>query len=130
MPSTSSWTTSWSSTPRCRGPDRWPPTASSPRGRARPPPVGGGGEGEPLFIDLDFFDGRKGGHMSVSGISGVATKTSFALFFLRMLTGRRDIVGDAGKNLRVLVFNVKGEDLLWLDKPNRDFSAAAAAAGG
>ena len=93
----------------------------------RPLPVGLGRDGEPLFIDLDFFDGRKGGHMSVSGISGVATKTSFALFFLRMLTGRRDIVGDAGKNLRVLVFNVKGEDLLWLDKPNRHFTAAAAA---
>jgi hypothetical protein len=93
----------------------------------RPLPVGLGRDGEPLFIDLDFFDGRKGGHMSVSGISGVATKTSFALFFLRMLTGRRDIVGDAGKNLRVLVFNVKGEDLLWLDKPNRDFTAEAAA---
>ena len=89
----------------------------------RPLPVGLGRDGLPLYVDLDFFDGRKGGHMSISGISGVATKTSFALFFLRMLTGRRDIVGDAGKNLRVLVFNVKGEDLLWLDKPNRDFSA-------
>jgi len=93
----------------------------------RPLPVGLGRDGSPLFVDLDFFDGRKGGHMSISGISGVATKTSFALFFLRMLTGRRDIVGDAGKNLRVLVFNVKGEDLLWLDKPNRDFTPEAAA---
>ena len=42
----------------------------------------------PVHVDLDFFDGRKGGHMSISGISGVATKTSFALFFLRMLTAR------------------------------------------
>ena len=92
----------------------------------RPLPVGLGRDGLPVYVDIDFFDGRKGGHMSISGISGVATKTSFALFFLRMLTGRRDIVGDAGKNLRVLVFNVKGEDLLWLDKPNRDFSPAAA----
>jgi uncharacterized protein len=89
----------------------------------RPLPVGLGRDGLPVFVDLDFFDGRKGGHMSISGISGVATKTSFALFFLRMLTGRRDLVGDSGKNLRVLVFNVKGEDLLWLDKPNKDFSA-------
>jgi len=93
----------------------------------RPLPVGLGRDGAPLYVDLDFFDGRKGGHMSISGISGVATKTSFALFFLRMLTGRRDIVGDAGKNLRVLVFNVKGEDLLWLDKPNRFFDEDAAA---
>jgi DNA helicase HerA-like ATPase len=94
---------------------------------SRPLPVGLGRDGQPLVVDLDFFDGRKGGHMSVSGISGVATKTSFALFFLRMLTGRRDIVGDAGKNLRVLVFNVKGEDLLWLDKPNKDFTDSDAA---
>jgi len=69
----------------------------------RPLPVGLGRDGLPVYVDLDFFDGRKGGHMSISGISGVATKTSFALFFLRMLTGRGDIVGDAGKNLRVLV---------------------------
>ncbi len=87
----------------------------------RPLPVGIGRDNQPLYVDLDFFDGRKGGHMSISGISGVATKTSFALFFLRMLTGRRDIVGESGVNMRVLVFNVKGEDLLWLDKPNALF---------
>lgn len=93
----------------------------------RPLPVGLGRDGEPVYVDLDFFDGVKGGHMSISGISGVATKTSFALFFLRMLGARPDIVGAAGANLRVLVFNVKGEDLLWLDTPNRDFDEAAAA---
>ena len=92
----------------------------------RPLPIGLGRDGLPVAVDLDFFDGRKGGHMTISGISGVATKTSFALFFLRMLTGRSDLVGDAGRNMRVLVFNVKGEDLLWLDKPNREFSDAAA----
>ena len=95
---------------------------------ARPLPVGIGRDGEPLYVDLDFFDGRKGGHMSISGISGVATKTSFALFFLRVLTARPDIVGDAASNTRILVFNVKGEDLLWLDKPNRFFDDGAAEA--
>lgn len=89
---------------------------------SRPLPVGTGRDGLPMFVDLDFFDGRKGGHMSISGISGVATKTSFALFFLRMLTGRPDIVGEGAANTKVLVFNVKGEDLLWLDKPNKMFS--------
>ena len=55
-----------------------------------------GRDGAPVHVDLDFFDGRKGGHMSISGISGVATKTSFALFFLRMLTAREHagIVGE------------------------------------
>ncbi|MFQ5553878.1 MAG: ATP-binding protein [Acidimicrobiia bacterium] len=93
----------------------------------RPLPVGIGKDGEPMYVDLDFFDGRKGGHMSISGISGVATKTSFALFFLRLLSGRPDVLGEGAANLRVLVFNVKGEDLLWLDRPNRFFDEAAAA---
>jgi DNA helicase HerA-like ATPase len=93
---------------------------------ARPLPIGIGRDGAPVSVDLDFFDGRKGGHMSISGISGVATKTSFALFFLRLLTARSDIVGEAAANLRVLVFNVKGEDLLWLDKANRHFTEAHA----
>ncbi len=94
----------------------------------RPLPVGLGRDGEPVFVDLDFFDGRKGGHMSISGISGVATKTSFALFFLRLLSGHPEILGEGAANLRVLVFNVKGEDLLWLDKRNRYFDEEAAAA--
>ncbi len=94
---------------------------------ARPLPTGIGRDGDPVSVDLDFFDGRKGGHMSISGISGVATKTSFALFFLRLLSARPDIVGEGAANLRVLVFNVKGEDLLWLDKPNNAFTADDAA---
>jgi DNA helicase HerA-like ATPase len=44
-----------------------------------------------------------------------------------MLTARPDIVGEGAANVRVLVFNVKGEDLLWLDKPNRYFTPEAAA---
>jgi len=108
---------------RAAGEEREKALYADEMGRALP--VGLGRDGSPVFADLDFFDGRKGGHMSISGVSGVATKTSFALFFLRMLTARRDVVGDAAKNLRVLVFNVKGEDLLWLDKPNRDFTEEA-----
>jgi DNA helicase HerA-like ATPase len=56
----------------------------------------------------------------------VATKTSFALFFLRLLSARPDILGEGAANLRILVFNVKGEDLLWLDRPNRYFDPEAA----
>ena len=89
----------------------------------RPLPVGIGRDGDPVFVDLDFFDGLKGGHMSISGISGVATKTSFAMYFLRLLTSRPDVLGEGAANLRILVFNVKGEDLLWLDKRNRVFTA-------
>jgi len=92
----------------------------------RPLPVGIGRDGQPVFVDLDFFDGRKGGHMSISGISGVATKTSFALFFLRLLTARPELLGQGASNMRILVFNVKGEDLLWLDRKNTSFTPDAA----
>jgi DNA helicase HerA-like ATPase len=93
----------------------------------RPLAVGIGRDGLPVHVDLDFFDGRKGGHMSISGISGVATKTSFALFFLRMLSAREHsaLLGEGASNMRVLVFNVKGEDLLWLDRPNARFDEEA-----
>lgn len=88
-------------------------------------PIGFARDGLPIWVDLDFFDGRKGGHISISGVSGVATKTSFALAFLRSLTAHPEVVGNAASNIRVLVFNVKQEDLLWLDKPNRDLDDAA-----
>jgi DNA helicase HerA-like ATPase len=95
-------------------------------GRDRALPVGLGRDGELVWADVDFFDGTKGAHMSISGVSGVATKTSYALFFLRCLTAHPEIMGSSSKNLRVLVFNVKGEDLMFLDKPNKNFDAEEA----
>ncbi|PKN79231.1 MAG: ATPase [Chloroflexi bacterium HGW-Chloroflexi-9] len=89
--------------------------------------VGVGRDGDEIEIDLDYFDGTKGGHMSISGVSGVATKTTFAFFFLRMLTGLPNLDPRATANLRALVFNVKGEDLLWLDRPSTKFSEEDAA---
>ncbi|MDE2935770.1 MAG: ATP-binding protein [Chloroflexota bacterium] len=88
---------------------------------SRPLAVGVDTRGEPVFIDVRYFDGDSGGHMSISGISGVATKTTYALFFLRLLVSGG--LGPEAANTRVLVFNVKGEDLLWLDKRSNQFSA-------
>ena len=45
-------------------------------------PVGLGRDGAPIYLNLEFLDGTRGAHVSISGISGVATKTSFALFLL------------------------------------------------
>lgn len=87
-------------------------------------PVGLDQSGKPIYADFTFLNGEKGGHISISGISGVATKTSYALFLLYMLfetpEGRR-MLGPAATNTRALVFNVKGEDLLHLDRPNARF---------
>ncbi|MFA7248461.1 MAG: ATP-binding protein [Dehalococcoidia bacterium] len=90
--------------------------------------VGRGRDGEPVYVDLDFFDGTKGGHMSIAGVSGVATKTTFAFFFVRLLAGHPELMGPSAANTRVLVFNVKGEDLLWLDRPGTEFADDDAAA--
>ena len=76
----------------------------------------------PIYGDFSFMNGVQGGHVSISGISGVAAKTSYALFFLRCLTSHPEILGPSARNLRVLVFNVKGEDLLFIDKPNNQFT--------
>jgi DNA helicase HerA-like ATPase len=74
-------------------------------------------DGEPVFLDLDFLDGTRGAHVNISGISGVATKTTYALFLLYALF-HSDVLGRYGANTKAIVFNVKGEDLMWLDTPN------------
>jgi DNA helicase HerA-like ATPase len=80
-------------------------------------PVGLGRDGEPIYVNLEFLDGTRGGHVSISGVSGVATKTSFALFLLNSIF-RSGVLGRRAINAKALVFSVKGEDLLFLDHPN------------
>ena len=48
-------------------------------------PVGLGRDGAPIYVNLEFLDGTRGAHVSISGISGVATKTSFAMFLLHSI---------------------------------------------
>lgn len=73
--------------------------------------------GMPAYANVDFLSGVKGAHLNIAGISGVATKTSYALFLLYSL-----FQNAAGKNSRGILFNVKGDDLLYLDKPNTRLS--------
>ena len=42
-------------------------------------------DGQPIYGNLEFLDGTRGAHMNIRGISGVATKTSYALFLLYSL---------------------------------------------
>jgi DNA helicase HerA-like ATPase len=88
-------------------------------------PMGFGRDGAPMFLNADFLDGSRGAHVSISGISGVATKTSFATFLLYSVF-RSGVLGGAGEtaNTRALIFNVKGEDLLFLDHPNSRLNQA------
>ncbi len=81
-------------------------------------PVGLGRDGSPMYVNLDFIDGTRGAHVSISGISGVATKTSFALFLLHSIF-RSGVLGARAVNAKALIFSVKGEDLLFLDHANK-----------
>ncbi|RKR91003.1 hypothetical protein BDK92_5387 [Micromonospora pisi] len=90
-------------------------------------PMGTGRDGVPVFLNADFLDGSRGAHVSISGISGVATKTSFATFLLYSVF-RSGVLGGDAVNAKALIFNVKGEDLLFLDHPNTRLDAATTAA--
>ncbi len=87
-------------------------------------PIGLTRTGETIYANLEFLDGTRGAHASISGVSGVATKTSFATFLLYSLFHCGALGADA-VNAKALVFNVKGEDLLWLDRPNTRLTEAA-----
>ena len=89
-----------------------------------PLPAGVLRSGDPGYLNFDFISGEKGAHVNISGISGIATKTSYALFLLYSMFNARQLkepnlpVLDGG-SAKAVIFNVKGEDLLFLDEPNR-----------
>ena len=80
-------------------------------------PLGLARTGERVLGDLGFLDGTDGAHVNISGISGVATKTSYATFLLHALF-EGEALRERAANAKALIFNVKGEDLLFLDRPN------------
>lgn len=89
--------------------------------------------GLPVPIDFDYLNGTKGGHCNIAGISGVATKTSFALHLLYMLLEQaqgKTLLGQQSVATRALVFNAKGEDLLHIDRPNATFDPGKDEHGG
>ncbi|TDC93877.1 ATP-binding protein [Actinomadura sp. 7K507] len=90
-------------------------------------PVGLGRDGEPIHVNLEFLDGTRGAHVSISGISGVATKTSFATFLLYSIFNS-GALGAEAHNTKALIFSVKGEDLLFLDHANTRLDDTARAA--
>src|ERR687893_1664351 len=66
----------------------------------------------PLYVDEDYLLGPEAGHLNITGMSGLSTKTSHALFTISSIfQTARD------KKVAALMFNVKGADLLYLDKP-------------
>jgi len=65
----------------------------------------------PVYLDADFVLGPEAAHLNLTGISGLATKTSAIEFIISSIFAHYD------KSVAVVCFNVKGSDLLFLDFP-------------
>ncbi len=78
-----------------------------------------------VYGNFEFLDGSRGAHVNISGISGVATKTTYATFLLYGIFQSNDLLGAEKATTHALIFNVKGEDLLFLDEPNNSIKPEA-----
>ena len=80
-------------------------------------PVGvyaAGGLDAPVYVDADFLLGPEAAHLNITGVSGLATKTSAVEFLLSSIFQR--FPARKGR-IAALCFNVKGPDLCFLDQP-------------
>jgi DNA helicase HerA-like ATPase len=79
-------------------------------------PVGlyeSGGLEAPVYLDADFLLGPEAAHLNISGMSGLATKTSAVEFLLSSIF--QHYPAHRG-SVAAVCFNVKGPDLLFLDQ--------------
>ncbi|MDW8137321.1 MAG: ATP-binding protein [Bacteroidota bacterium] len=68
-----------------------------------------------VYLDSRYILGPEGAHVNITGISGLATKTSYAIFLIQSILQKaenRDRIG-------VIILNVKHGDLLSIDQPPR-----------
>jgi uncharacterized protein len=66
-----------------------------------------------VCLDGKALLGPESAHLIVNGLSGQAAKTSYAGVLLKAAMA----AGDAENSVGALIFNVKGDDLCWLDRP-------------
>lgn len=76
----------------------------------------------PVYVNSDFLIGPEGAHLNISGISGLATKTSYAMFLLNALQ-QKYMAENEKKSVAYIFMNVKGRDLLSIDQPGAPLSA-------
>ncbi|HEU4563943.1 MAG TPA: hypothetical protein VFS05_04805 [Gemmatimonadaceae bacterium] len=80
-------------------------------------PVGlyhAGGMDAPIYLDADFLVGPEAAHLNITGVSGLATKTSAVEWLLASLFTH---FPESRGSVAAVCFNVKGPDLCYLDLP-------------
>lgn len=73
----------------------------------------------PVNLDSKFLIGPEGAHLNISGISGLAAKTSYAMFLLKSIQDKYLYNSMENDSVAFVVFNVKGNDLLAIDELNQ-----------
>lgn len=80
-------------------------------------PIGvyhGGGTDAPIYLDADFLIGPEAAHLNITGVSGLATKTSAIEWIMSSIFTH--FPAQKG-SIAAVCFNVKGPDLCFLDRP-------------
>lgn len=75
-----------------------------------------------VVLNSHFLIGPEGAHLNISGISGLAAKTSYSMFLLKAVQEKFRTEG--GETVAFVFFNVKGRDLMAIDEPNESLSEA------
>lgn len=73
-----------------------------------------GGMESPIFLDADFLLGPEAAHLNITGVSGLATKTSAVEWLLASIFAH---FPEKKGSVAAVCFNVKGPDLCFLDQP-------------
>src|SRR6202171_3151 len=82
-------------------------------------PVGvyrAGGTDAVIYLDADFLLGPEAAHLNITGVSGLATKTSAVEWLLASLSKHSP---EEKGSIAAVCFNVKGPDLCYLDQPGK-----------
>ena len=75
----------------------------------------------PVNFNSHFLIGPEGAHLNISGISGLASKTSYAMFLLKAIQDQC-LTNKQNESVAFVFLNVKGRDLLAIDEPNDELS--------
>ncbi|MCK9558277.1 MAG: ATP-binding protein [Candidatus Cloacimonetes bacterium] len=71
----------------------------------------------PVHLNSKFILGPEGAHLNISGISGLAAKTSYAMFLMKAIQDKY-MNSETDESVAFVIFNVKGRDLMAIDRPN------------
>src|SRR5436190_23764446 len=72
-----------------------------------------GGTEAPIYLDADFLIGPEAAHLNITGVSGLATKTSAIEWILSSIFAH---FPEQKGSVAAVCFNVKGPDLCFLDE--------------